>query len=121
MGEQVGARAFFRGLAEEAPRWAERLPQIPTLIYDVLRLTEAGKLNVDMSRDEWKELHRTLRRGQQRLYLGIIAAALIMSAAALLALDGYAPSMFAHAPLISWLMGAVGVIVLIISWPGMPE
>ena len=121
MGEQVGARAFLRGLAEEAPRWAERLPQIPTLLYDVLRLMEAGKLNIDMSRDDWKELHRTMRRGQQRLYLGIVAATLIMSASALLALDGYAPSMFGHAPLVSWLMGAVGVIVLIISWPGMPE
>jgi ubiquinone biosynthesis protein len=118
MGEQMGVRALLRGLVKEAPRWAERLPQVPGLFYDVLRLAEAGKLSIDMSPGDWKELHRTLRHGQQRLYFCIIGAALLISAATLLALDGYVPRMLGHAPLLTWILGGLGALLILLSWPG---
>ena len=118
MSEQIGVRAFFQGLRQEAPRWAERLPQVPTLLYDVLRRAEQGELRVVVSPAEWEELRYTLQRGQQRIYLAITGAALMISAAVILGLDGYTPNMFGNAPILTWLLGGAGVYLLIASWPG---
>ena len=117
MSDQVGVRAFFQGLGQEAPRWAERLPQVPALLYDVLRRAESGELRVVVNPAEWEELRQTLQRGQQRLYLAITGAALVISAAVLLGLDGYAPKMFGNAPLLSWVLGGLGAFLLMVSWP----
>jgi ubiquinone biosynthesis protein len=121
MSEQVGMRALFQNVRQEAPRWAERLPQVPVLLYDVLRRAEQGELKVAVNPTEWEELRATLRRGQQRLYLAITGAALVISAAILLGLDGYAPNMFGNAPILTWLLGIAGAYLLIASWPGGQE
>jgi ubiquinone biosynthesis protein len=117
MSEQIGVRAFFQGLRDEAPRWAERLPQVPALLYDVLRRAEQGELKVVVSPAEWEELRYTLQRGQQRIYLAITGAAFLISAAVILGLDGYSPNMFGNAPILTWLLGAAGAYLLIASWP----
>jgi ubiquinone biosynthesis protein len=118
MSEQIGVRALFQGLRYEAPRWAERLPQVPALLYDVLRRAEQGELRVVVSPAEWEKLRYTLQRGQQRIYLAITGAALVISAAVILGLDGYSPSMFGNAPILTWLLGGAGAYLLIASWPG---
>ena len=117
MSEQIGVRAFFQGLRDEAPRWAERLPQVPALLYDVLRRAEQGELKVVVSPAEWEELRYTLQRGQQRIYLAITGAAFLISAAVILGLDGYSPNMFGNAPILTWLLGAAGAYLLVASWP----
>lgn len=117
MNEQVGVQAFFKGLTQEAPRWAERLPQVPALLYDVLRRAEQGELKVVVSPAEWQELRYTLQRGQQRIFLAITGAALVISAAIILGLDSYAPSMFGNAPVLTWLLGGAGAYLLVASWP----
>jgi ubiquinone biosynthesis protein len=117
MSEQIGVRALFQGLRHEAPRWAERLPQVPALLYDVLRRAEQGELKVVVSPAEWEELRHTLQRGQQRIYLAITGAAFLISAAIILGLDGYSPNMFGNAPILTWLLGAAGAYLLIASWP----
>ena len=117
MSEQIGVRALFQGLRHEAPRWAERLPQVPALLYDVLRRAEQGELRVVVSPAEWEELRHTLQRGQQRIYLAISGAAFLISAAVILGLDGYSPNMFGNAPILTWLLGAAGAYLLIASWP----
>jgi ubiquinone biosynthesis protein len=117
MSEQIGVRAFFQGMRQEAPRWAEQLPQVPAMLYDVLRRAEQGELKVVVSPAEWEELRSTLQRGQQRIYLAITGAALLISAAIILGLDGYTPNMFGHAPIITWLLGGAGAYLLIASWP----
>ncbi len=37
MQEQMGWRAMWRSLNEQAPRWAEKLPEVPMLLYDTLQ------------------------------------------------------------------------------------
>lgn len=34
--KQVGAKAFFNRIRENLPYWSEKLPDIPTLVYDIL-------------------------------------------------------------------------------------
>lgn len=37
MHEQIGWRAVLRSVKENAPYWAEKLPEVPTLLYDTLQ------------------------------------------------------------------------------------
>jgi len=117
MHEQVGARAFWKNFTRNAPRWAERLPEIPVLVYEVLKRAESGKLKLINDHPEWREMHATLRRGQQRLYFAIVGAALVLSAALVLGLDGNTPLMLGKAPLFTWLLGGLGGLLLFVAWP----
>lgn len=38
--KQVGVRAFFKRLRNNLPMWSEQLPNLPTLIYEVLKETK---------------------------------------------------------------------------------
>src|SRR5206468_3958729 len=35
--KQIGVRAFFRRLRDNMPLWSEQLPEIPSMIYEVLK------------------------------------------------------------------------------------
>ena len=62
MSEQVGWRALLRQVQEEAPFWANTLPQIPRLIHSALsedRVTPLQK-QVELLLHEQKRLRRTL-------------------------------------------------------------
>src|SRR3569832_2643746 len=108
MHEQVGVRAFMRSIADNAPRWAERLPEIPGLLHEVLKRAEGGKCKVVADDGDRLELYHFLRRAEQRIYVAIIGAALAISAAVILALDSFMPLMVGRAPLLTWLLGALG-------------
>lgn len=117
MNEQVGIRAFMRSIADNAPRWAERLPEIPGLLHDVLKRAEGGKLRVVTDDGNRRELYHILRRAEQRIYVAIVGVALVISAAMILALDSFMPLMVGRAPLLTWLLGALGGILLMVAWP----
>ena len=117
MSEQVGMRALLRGLKDNIPRWAERLPEIPALLHGVLQRAENGQFKVTSDNPELREMHRSLRQGQQRLYVAIVGAALVVAAAVVLGLDGYAPLMVGDAPLFTWVLGGAGGLLLLLAWP----
>ena len=48
MSEQVGPRAFMSGLRKQLPRLAERLPEMPDLIYSGLKTFEQGQTRLEM-------------------------------------------------------------------------
>jgi ubiquinone biosynthesis protein len=75
MSEQLGGRAFQRGVQQEAPYWARTLPQLPRLVHQVLAQAKAPDLAPLLA-----ELVRSQR--QQGRWLAVIAALL----AALLAI-----------------------------------
>ncbi|HHM05208.1 MAG TPA: ubiquinone biosynthesis regulatory protein kinase UbiB [Gammaproteobacteria bacterium] len=117
MNEQLGPRAFARGVKENAPRWAEHLPEIPTLAYEVLKRADAGQLQVVSRSPELESLRRTVRQGHQRLFLAIVGSSLIVGAALLTGLDGFAPRMLGPAPLAAWALGGCGLLLLMLAWP----
>ncbi|MEO5573888.1 MAG: ubiquinone biosynthesis regulatory protein kinase UbiB [Gammaproteobacteria bacterium] len=117
MSEQVGPRALLKSLRENAPQWAEKLPDIPLLLHDVLQQARDGKLEVEWKSAQLDKIHRDIKRGSQRSFMAIIGAAFIISAAIIKGLDGYGPVMLGNAPLLTWLLGAIGVLALFSAWP----
>lgn len=117
MREQVGVRALLKALRHQAPQWAEKLPHLPTLVHDVLKQAHDGKLRVEWKADELEKIRAEIKRSNQRMFAAVVGAAFIISAAVVKALDGNSPAMLANAPLLTWLLGGVGLIMVFLAWP----
>ncbi len=116
MSEQVGTRALLKSLRENAPHWAEKLPDIPLLIHEVLQTARDGKLEVEWKSAQLEQLRHDIGRASRRNFTTIIGAALIISAAIIKGLDGYGPMMLGNAPVLSWALGGLGALILIKAW-----
>jgi ubiquinone biosynthesis protein len=123
--DRVGVKATLNELHKQAPRWGEILPSLPSVAYEVLRKANEGKLRVGLSSDELTRLRVEIRRANQRNVLAIVGAAFIVSSVLLLGLDGYVPRMvstvFGDAPLMSWVLGLLGLYLIWAGWPGRDE
>jgi ubiquinone biosynthesis protein len=100
------------------PQWGEKLPEIPSLIHDVLHQAKHGKLEIKGNTEELQHIKREIRRANHRTFFAILGGSLIISAALLLALDGYAPARMAYGvPLGSWVAGILGGAIFFFNWP----
>lgn len=76
MKEQLGWRAVLRSVKENAPFWAEKLPEMPTLLYDYLRTQREQQ---QWQRTALAEFQAHQQHFAQRVWYGAITAALIVS------------------------------------------
>ncbi len=118
MSEQLGARALLRNLRETAPAWSNTLPELPLLAHRVLELASTGKLQLEWRSEELRRLRREVRRANRRTVGAITGSGLLLSAALVYGLVDYAPAMVLGVPLLTWLTGAAGILLLVLSWPG---
>ena len=117
MNEHIGWRGLVKSLKQNTPLMAEKLPELPLLLHDVLEKAHNGKLQIEWKSKELEKLRRDLRRSSRRNYATITGAALLISAAVLLGLDGRAPTIIFDAPIMSWIFGGLGAIILFGAWP----
>jgi ubiquinone biosynthesis protein len=118
MSMRIGASALAHALRRNAPHWVESLPEIPLLLHDALHRVNNERLRVHLGGEEFDRLRRDIRRASQRTVSAVIGAAFVISAALIKGLDGYAPTMLGDAPLLTWVLGAVGILALLTAWPG---
>ena len=117
MREQIGPQALLRNLKANLPLWAETLPQLPMMIHDLAKKAQEGELELEWKSEELARLRREVRRANRRSFAAITAAAMMISAAVILGLDGFAPQMWGDAPFMTWFLGGLAVLVLISYWP----
>ncbi len=117
MQEQVGLRGLARELRRRAPRWAERLPELPDLAHEVLRRAERGELELRLRSRDLERLRRTQREGLARLYAAVVGAGLVVAAAVTLPAGGTRPLMLGNTPAITWILGLLGAMLILGAWP----
>lgn len=117
LNEQIGVRGFMRNLRKNAPRIAEKLPEMPLLIHQLLEKANNGELKIQLADDELQKIRQEIKRANRRTYSAIVGAALIISAAVIFGLDGYQPRMLAGVPVVSWVFAGLGAVILMFSWP----
>ncbi|MBG6249254.1 MULTISPECIES: ubiquinone biosynthesis regulatory protein kinase UbiB [Symbiopectobacterium] len=105
--DQMGVAALIRGLKEKAPFWAEKLPEIPELIYDGLRQHRLLRHSVTQLTDELRM--QRVRQSQSHYLLGVGATLLL---AGLLMLVGRQDL----PEVISAGLMAAGVVSWVIGW-----
>ncbi len=78
MSRQVGPQAIVEAVKSKAPFWAEKLPELPELLYDSLRQGKAMNQRMDKLYDNFMESRRN--QGQARFHFGIGATLVVCSA-----------------------------------------
>jgi ubiquinone biosynthesis protein len=117
MADQIGPRAMWRHLKENVPLWAEQLPKLPSLFFDVLEQAKEGKISVELKAKQMDELRGEIRKANHRTFAAILGSSLIISASVFAALDGFQKAMIAGAPFLSWVLGGLGVALVLAAWP----
>jgi len=112
MQEKMGWQAALENIKQEIPNWAETLPKLPSLIHDIAQQAQNGSLKMQLSSHDLKELKQEVRHASYRSAAAISGAAFIIGAAVIKGLDGYAPTMIAGIPVLSWIFGLWGGILL---------
>jgi ubiquinone biosynthesis protein len=115
MSEQLGTRALLRNLKGSIPAWSETLPDMPVLTHAFLEQATTGRLRMLRTESELKQLRREIRNANRRTVSAVIGTGLIVSAAVVYGLDGYAPAMVFGAPLMSWLLAAGGILIVLLG------
>lgn len=84
MQEQIGWRALLRNVKEQAPYWAEKLPEMPGLLYDTLQQMQKG----GRKQREWaQQFLQHQRKTAVSRWWSLLAASLSVSAAAFIITD----------------------------------
>ncbi|MDT8405560.1 MAG: ubiquinone biosynthesis regulatory protein kinase UbiB, partial [Sulfuriflexus sp.] len=106
MNEHVGWRGLAKSMRRNAPLMAEKLPELPLLMHEVLDKARNGKLEVVWKSEELTRLRHDMRQNNRRLLAGITGAALIIAAAIL---------MQSADPLISYVSAGLGAAILLMT------
>lgn len=117
MRDRVGPRSFIRRIKNHIPRWIDQTPDLPNLVYYLLQHASTGGLTVQLHKQETDYLRRDLRRANRRNFHSVVGAALIVCAALLLGFNAQNSIDIWHTPLLVWLLGGVGVGLLLGAWP----
>jgi len=116
MSEQVGARAFLGRMKHSFPEWSERMPEIPVLMHRTLQQASEGKLRVQWESKELENLRRQMQHSSQRTIYAILGSGFLISASVIYGLDGYTPAMLGNAPLLTWILGGISVVLFLAAW-----
>ena len=116
MKEKASPQAAFKTLQQEAPNWLHILPTLPRLIQDIGQQVQGGKLKMQLSSKDLEKIQQEIRTSSQRTTMTISGAAFIIAAAIIKALDGGEATMFAEIPLLSYLLGLSGLLLLLSSF-----
>ncbi len=117
MSEQVGAKALVRNLEQTIPTWSKSLPEIPQLVHRTLEQLSSGKMQVEWKSDELQKLRQNLKQANRRNYAAVTGTGLIISATLVYILHGGQAVLIAGAPVLSWLFGIAGLLILLFNWP----
>ncbi|WP_120510101.1 ubiquinone biosynthesis regulatory protein kinase UbiB [Photobacterium salinisoli] len=78
MSRQVGPKAIIGAVRDKAPFWAEKLPELPELLYDSLRQGKMMNQRIDKLYDNFMTSRR--QQAQARFCFGVGATLIICSA-----------------------------------------
>ncbi len=117
MRQQLGVRSLLKSLKDNSSFWTEKFPEIPLLLYDALKRQQELPA-VGQTPDNQEQLRREIRHANQRTVKVVIGAVLIVCAVILLqGSTDYAPLTWANTPVLTWMLGGLGALILIFAWP----
>ncbi len=117
MSEQVGSKAILKNLQRELPQLAETLPAMPRRVNETLSEITRTRELIGQQQAELRLLREEMKRNSRRNLATGVGSTLVVSAFLISALDGRSPVMLGEAPLVSWVVGGVGVAIWLVAWP----
>ncbi len=117
MKQRIGLNAFASKMRYNLPRLLEQLPELPHLIQDTLHKANHGELKVRLQSDEIEQLRREIKAGNRRYFYATLGIGLLVSAAIIMAMDGHSIALIGGVPVLSWVSGVFGGLLLVWAWP----
>ncbi len=109
---RIGPKATFNKLKEHLPIMAEKLPELPEMAYQVLSDAANGELEIKWKSKQLEEIKLQMAKNHRKNIMAICGGSLVVSAAIILGLDGFSPLMLGDAPLVTWVLGGLGGLLL---------
>ena len=116
ISERIGARGVYKGLRVNLPKLIDRLPDLPNRALNVLDQLHDGKLEMENKSREIHHLRAEMKRYNRRTILAVVGSGFLLCAAIIYALGNVTHGAFASVPIVSWLLGFIGVMLLCLSW-----
>jgi ubiquinone biosynthesis protein len=116
MDERIGVRGVLKGAKINIPKLIDRLPDLPNKVIDVLDQLHEGKIEMENKSKEIHELRNEMKAYNQRTVLAVVGSGFLLSASIIYALDNTTHGEFLSVPIVSWLLGFSGVLMLYLSW-----
>ena len=115
MDERVGVRAFLKSIRNNAPIWAENLPEIPMLVHEALMQHQTDSAHLKRLNNELEQMRVETKHWHDKIMLILIGCAFIISASIILGLTTWSPFNL-DIPTFGILLGSVGSILLLLVW-----
>lgn len=110
MKEQIGIKAIFKKAKNNLPYWGEKLPELPELIYDNLKLTKHLFSNHQSLLDKYLKYQHKLHKSN---YLLVTAATLLITGAIF--------SQSSHMLLVSISCTVASIVIWLLGWMLRPK
>lgn len=112
MVERVGLRRIVGTAKQTVPRWANRLPELPTLAIDILDQMKSGRLKIQTRDPRLDAIRDEIRRMHRRLVLALVGVGFVLCFAVVVGLKAAFMEMLGPLPLGAWFFGAFVVIAI---------
>jgi ubiquinone biosynthesis protein len=116
MDERIGAKGLIKGAKLNLPKLIDRLPDLPNRALDVLDQLHDGKIEMENKSEEIHHLRQEMKAYNQRTVLAVVGSGFLLSASIIYALDNTTHGVLASVPIVSWLLGFSGMMMLYLSW-----
>lgn len=116
MDERIGVRGLLKGAKINIPKLIDRLPDLPNRAIDVLDRLYDGKIEMENKSKEIHELRREMQSYNRRTVLAVVGSGFLLSSSIIYALNNTIHGVFLSVPIVSWLLGYAGMMLLYLSW-----
>ena len=112
MKDKIGPRSFFKHVKDNAPLWAEQIPKIPNLVYDVFEQAKKGELKVELNETQMQHIKDEIKLGNKRSLRAITGGSLLITAALLINISfPFFTTEYANLPAL--ISGGLGIALLL--------
>jgi len=116
MDERIGAKGLLKGVKLNIPKLVDRLPDLPNRALDVLDQIHEGKIEMENKSEEIHHLREEMKVYNRSTVLAVVGSGFLLSSSIIYALDNTTHGVFASVPIVSWLLGYSGMMLLYLSW-----
>jgi len=109
MNEQVGAKAFLKGFKKNLPYMAEKMPELPELIFAAVKKVAEGE-NHQQQTEALQALNSKIEYNHQKLVSVLIGICGFIVSAIILGQQSGAHSLLFNVPILSWVAAGFGVV-----------
>ena len=113
INDRVGVRSVLKNTFQNAPLWIERLPELPSLTFEILDQIRSGRIQVVSHDPELKVIRKEIERIHRRLVLAVVGAGLLIGAGVLNGVSAQTSQLIGPLPLSVWILGGGGFAALI--------